>query len=90
MNERIKKEKTCKITSISMDWATWNDIQARAWSPSSLFQFGYECKKNARSEGEITLKMREYEKKIEFFAGRLADTQKRLYEFEEKLSEVKK
>lgn len=85
-NKTVTKsdQKTYKTTSISMDWATWNDISARAWSPSALFQFGYECKKNAKSEGEMTKQLLELQRKYEFLYDKNKEARMRLEFLEEK------
>jgi len=83
-------QKTYKTTSISMNWATWNDISARAWSPSALFQFGYECKKNAKSEGELQKELIALQKKFEFLYDKNKEMRIRLDLLEESDSEKAK
>lgn len=87
MSEETKTKKrifTCKVTSVSLPFATYDDIKSRGWSPSALLEFGYLCKKNARSEGETVLKITEMEKKIERLVGVLGSTQRQLWDLQEK------
>lgn len=60
-----------------------SEIREKKWSPSALFNLGYETQKNGIKSTDYEKAICELQKRVEFFAGRLTDTQKRLYEVEE-------
>lgn len=64
------------------------DIKEKHWSPSAIFMSGYELMKNGVNSANYDKAISDLQKRVEFFAGRLVDVQKKLYDFEEKWKDM--
>ncbi len=59
------------------------NIREKKWSPSALFALGYETQKGGVKSADYEKSIMELQKRVEFFAGRLSETQLRLWKMEE-------